>query len=107
MAPRLLIAVAIFLAAAAPARADLVQLNWGDGNKGVRLAAAAGGTELAPALRIWRVPSYAVQDLRRAGVVHLSRAERLLPTLAVNQGNATDPLVPLQRDLGLEADWHL
>ena len=94
MAPRLLIALAMFFMAAAPARADLVQLNWTHG--GDRLARAAGGTELAPELRIWRVPAYAVADLRRAGVVRLSHTERLVPTLGLALQQATDPLVPQQ-----------
>jgi subtilase family protein len=94
VAPRLLIAVAAFFVAAGPARADLVQLNRAPG--GERLARAAGGTELAPALRIWRVPSYAVADLRQAGVVRLSRPERSLPTTATALAQATDPLVPTQ-----------
>ena len=94
MAPRLLIAVAMFFMAAAPARADLVQLNWTHG--GDRLARAAGGTELAPELRIWRVPAYAVADLRRAGVVRLSHTERVVPTLGLALQQATDPLVPQQ-----------
>lgn len=86
----------MFLMAAAPARADLVQLNWTDSGKGARLARAAGGTELAHELRIWRVPSYAVTDLRRAGVVRISRPERLLPTLSTSFQLATDPLVPFE-----------
>ncbi|MBA3734598.1 MAG: S8 family serine peptidase [Actinobacteria bacterium] len=94
MAPRLLIAVAMFFMAAAPAQADLVQLNWAHG--GDRLVRAAGGTELAPELRIWRVPSYAVADLRRAGVVRVSHTERFIPTLATELRQATDPLVPQQ-----------
>ena len=94
MAPRLLIVLALFFVAAAPARADLVELNWAHAHKGAQLARAAGGTELAPELRIWRVPSFAVAELRRAGVVHVSRPEQLLPTLAATQQNATDPLVP-------------
>jgi subtilase family protein len=96
MAPRLLIVLAMFFVAAAPARADLVRLDWAHAHKGARLASAAGGTELARELRIWRVPSYAVADLRRAGVVSVSRPERLLPTDATVQLQATDPLVPLQ-----------
>ena len=96
MAPRLLIVLALFFVAAAPARADLVELNSAHAGKGARLARAAGGTELAPALRIWRVPSYEVSGLRRAGVVRISHAEQLLPTLAAAQQQATDPLVPLQ-----------
>jgi subtilisin family serine protease len=93
---RLLIVLAMFFVAAAPARADLVQLNWTDPGKGARLARAAGGTELAHELRIWRVPSYAVADLRRAGVVRISREERLLPTLGTTVQLATDPLVPFE-----------
>ena len=96
MAPRLLTVLAMFFVAAAPAKADLVQLNWAHGQKGARLARAAGGTELAHELRIWRVPGYAVADLRRAGVVRISRIERLFPTLALAQLQATDPLVPQQ-----------
>ena len=96
MASRLLIVLAMFFVAAAPARADLVQLNWTDPGKGARLARAAGGTELAHELRIWRVPSSAVADLRRAGVVRISRKERLLPTLATSLQLATDPLVPFE-----------
>jgi subtilisin family serine protease len=96
VAPRLLIVLALFFVTAAPARADLVELNWTHAHKGAQLARAAGGTELAHELRIWRVPSYAVAELRRAGVVHVSRPEGLLPTLAASQQNATDPLVPLE-----------
>jgi subtilase family protein len=96
VAPRLLIILAMFFVAAAPARADLVQLDRAHAHKGARLAGAAGGTELAHDLRIWRVPSYAVADLRRAGVVRVSQPERLLPTLAKALQLATDPLVPLQ-----------
>ncbi len=96
MAPRLLIVLALFFVAAAPARADLVELNWAHAHKGAQLARAAGGTELAHALRIWRVPSYQVAELRRAGVVRVSRTEQLIPTFATAQQQATDPLVPLQ-----------
>jgi subtilisin family serine protease len=86
----------MFLVAAAPARADLVQLTWTHPGKGARLARAAGGTELAHELRIWRVPAYAVGDLRRAGVVRVSRTERLLPTAAATLQLANDPLVPFE-----------
>jgi subtilisin family serine protease len=86
----------MFFVAAAPARADLIELNWAHGGEGERLAHAAGGTELAPELRIWQVPSSAVADLRKAGVVRVSRPERLLPTFAAAQLQASDPLVPLQ-----------
>lgn len=73
-----------------------MELNWAHAHKGAQLARAAGGTELAHELRIWRVPSYAVSDLRQAGVVRVSQPERLFPTLAAAQLQATDPLVPLQ-----------
>ena len=96
MASRLLIALALFFVAAAPARADLVELNWAHAQKGAQLARAAGGMELAHELRIWRVPSYEVGELRRAGVVRISRTERLIPTFAAAQLQATDPLVPTQ-----------
>jgi subtilisin family serine protease len=96
VAPRLLIVLALFFMAAAPARADLVELNWAHADKGAQLARDAGGTELAHALRIWRVPSYQVAELRRAGVVRVSRTEQLIPTFATAQQQATDPLVPLQ-----------
>ncbi len=86
----------MFFVAAAPARADLVQLNWTHPGNGARLARAAGGTELAHELRIWRVPAYAVGDLRRAGVVRISRTERLLPTAAATLQLANDPLVPFE-----------
>jgi subtilisin family serine protease len=96
VAPRLLIVLALFFVAAAPARADLVELNWAHAHKGAQLARAAGGTELAHALRIWRVPSYEVAALRRAGVVRISRTEQFIPTFATAQQQATDPLVPLE-----------
>jgi subtilisin family serine protease len=96
VAPRLLIVLAMFFVAAAPATADLVQLHWTDPGKGARLARAAGGTELAHELRIWRVSAVAVPDLRRAGVVRISRTERLLPTAAAALQQATDPLVPFE-----------
>jgi hypothetical protein len=94
LAPRLLIVLAVFFTAAAPAQADLVQLDRGHLHVGALLARRAGGTELAHELRIWRVPGYAVADLRAAGVVQLSRPERLLSTMGRLQ--ATDPLVPLE-----------
>jgi subtilisin family serine protease len=96
VAPRLLIVLATFFVAAAPAQADLVQLNWTHPAEGARLARAAGGTELAHELRIWRVPASAVADLRRAGVVHISRTERLLPTAAAALQQTTDPLVAFE-----------
>lgn len=95
VAPRLPIVLAMFLVAAAPARADLVQLDSAQAQKGARLARANGGIELAHELRIWRVPSSAVSDLRRAGVVDVSRPEGLLPIVPTVQ-QATDPLVATQ-----------
>src|SRR5205823_4390628 len=80
---------------AGPARADLVQLDRAHLQRGVQLARHAGGTEIASELRLWSVPSYAVADLRRAGVVRLARADRLLTTESV-AAQATDPLVPLE-----------
>jgi subtilisin family serine protease len=94
VAPRLLIGLVLFFAASGSAQADLVQLNWTPG--GAQLARATGGQELAAGLRIWRVPSYAVADLRRAGVVQLSRPERLMPVESALLQQATDPLVPSQ-----------
>lgn len=95
LAPRFLIALlALFFVTAAPAGAELVQLNPAHAEEGARLARNAGGSELARELGIWRVPGYAVADLKRAGVVRLSRPERLLKTTA--QFQATDPLVPLE-----------
>jgi hypothetical protein len=91
LAPRFLTLLALFLVAAAPARADLVQLDRAHAHDGAVLARRAGGTELARELRIWRVPAYAVAELRRAGVVRLSQPERLLATAARRE--ATDPLV--------------
>jgi subtilisin family serine protease len=55
---------------------------------------ALAGEELVPELHLWRVPTGVVPRLRRAGVVRLSRPERLLPTTARVQ--ATDPLVSQQ-----------
>jgi len=95
LAPRLLIAVGLFLASATPAQADLVQLERSQAPRGAQLARAAGGTELAKELRLWRVPAYAVGDLRRAGVVERSRPEQLLVANAAAL-QATDPMVSMQ-----------
>jgi hypothetical protein len=94
LACRLLTLVLVSLACAAPARADLVQLDRDHAALGARLAREAGGTELVPELRLWRVPTYALAELRRAGVVHVSRPETMLRMDSVTL--ATDPLVPLQ-----------
>jgi hypothetical protein len=85
--------VVAFLATAAPAQADLVQLN--EAQKGANLARQAGGVQVARELRLWSVPSRAVPDLRRAGVVHLARPDRLLSTNSAATW-ATDPLVPME-----------
>ncbi|CAN5229425.1 hypothetical protein BH18ACT12_BH18ACT12_04040 [soil metagenome] len=95
LAPRLLTVVGLFLASAAPAQADLVQLDPSRVMRGAQLARVAGGTELARELRLWRVPAYAVADLRRAGVVQHSRPERLLASNAAAL-QATDPMVSMQ-----------
>lgn len=89
---RLLIVATVFLAGAAPARADLVQLRPGHGTE---LARQAGGTELVRELGIWRVPAAGVTALRRAGVVRLSEPEGLLFRTAA-AAEATDPLVPTE-----------
>lgn len=92
LARGLLIAAAMLLVSAAPARADLVQLKSGQGD---RLAREAGGTELVRELRIWRMSPAGVARLRRAGVVRRSQPERLLEkTSAATE--ATDPLVPTE-----------
>jgi hypothetical protein len=91
---KVLTLAAVFLLTASPARADLVQLERAHALDGAALARLVGGSELARELRIWRVPNSAVPQLRLAGVVQLSRAERLLP---ITRGlQATDPLVPLE-----------
>jgi subtilase family protein len=87
---KVLTGVALALIAAGPARADLVQLT--SSPQGPRLAREAGGEQLARELGIWRVPSYAVHDLRTAGVVRRAEPERLLATRGVLE-TATDPLV--------------
>ncbi len=95
MTPRFLIVIAAFLASAAPARADLVQLEPSHAQTGAKLARRAGGAELVRELGIWRVPTYAVEELRRAGAVRISEPEHLYATTAA-AAQATDPLVPTQ-----------
>jgi Subtilase family len=92
LARRLIIVTAVLLATAAPARAELVQLRSAGGEE---LARQAGGTELVPELRIWRVDAAAVARLRRAGVVRIAQRERLLRKTAL-AAPATDPLVPME-----------
>jgi hypothetical protein len=96
VAPRLLLVVVLaVLAAAPPAKADLVQLDRAQLQRGADLARRAGGVELASELRLWSVPSIAVPELRRAGVVYLAQPDRLLATDSA-QTWATDPLVPME-----------
>ena len=92
LARGLLIAAVVLFASTAPARADLVQLKPGAGD---RLVRRAHGTELVRELRIWRVQAAAVARLRRAGVVGHSQPERLLVKTSAAIG-ATDPLVPME-----------
>src|SRR5207244_12668411 len=63
LARRLLIVTAVFLAGAAPARADLVRLD----PSGSALAARAGGDSLAPEPGIWRLPAASVPAPRPRG----------------------------------------
>ncbi|MFL5952246.1 MAG: S8 family peptidase [Gaiellaceae bacterium] len=91
MARRLLIVAAVLLASAVPARAELVQLKPGSGSAAAR---RAGGVELVPELRIWRVDTRGLARLRRAGTVAVAEPERLLVTTGVAE--ATDPLVPTE-----------
>ena len=81
---------AVLLTSAAPARADLVQLKPGTR---ADLARRAGGTELVPELRIWRIDAAGVAKLRRAAAVAVVEPERLLMKTGVAT-QATDPLVP-------------
>jgi Subtilase family len=90
LALKVLTGAALALILAGPARADLVQLT--PSKQGPRLARQAGGKELARELRIWRVPTYAVDGLRVAGVVRLARPERMFATTGLLE-TATDPLV--------------
>jgi subtilisin family serine protease len=87
---RLLIVTAVLLTSAAPARAELVQLKPG---RGADVARRAGGTELVPELRIWRVDAGGVAKLRRAGALAVAQPERLLVRTGLAT-QATDPLVP-------------
>ncbi|MFL6020322.1 MAG: S8 family peptidase [Gaiellaceae bacterium] len=92
MARRLLIVTALLLVGTAPARADLIQLKPGARGAVVR---RAGGEQLVPELRIWRVAAADVARFRRAGVVAHAQPERLLVKTAV-AAEATDPLVPTE-----------
>jgi hypothetical protein len=88
----LVIVTAVLLVSSAPARAELVQLKSG---RGVGLARHAGGTELVPELRIWRVDGAGVARLRQAGVIAVAEPERLLLKTSVAT-QTTDPLVPTE-----------
>jgi len=92
LARHLLIATAVLLGSATPARAELVQLRPGHG---AELARHIGATELVPELRIWRVDEAGVARLRGAGAVAVAEPERLLPKASVAT-QATDPLVPTE-----------
>jgi Subtilase family len=92
LARGVLIAAAVFLACATPARADLVRLRTPDA---AHMARQAGGTELVHELRIWRVPATAVARLRQAGGIDVSEPERVyVDTRAAS--TPTDPLVPTE-----------
>jgi hypothetical protein len=90
LARSLLIAAAVLLASAGAARADLVQLKPG---KGEALARLAGGSELVPELRLWRVSRTGAARLREAGVLRHAQPEHLLVKRSAAT-LATDPLVP-------------
>jgi hypothetical protein len=92
LARRLLIVTAVLLASAAPARAGLVQLKPG---LGADVARHAGGTELVPELRIWRVDDAGIAQLRNAGAVAVAEPERLLLKTSLAT-EPTDPLVPTE-----------
>ena len=79
MASRLLpVLVVASLAAAAPAHAELVQLNRADVQRGAHLVREAGGVQIAPELRLWSVPSRALPGLRRAGVIGVAQPVSVL-----------------------------
>jgi subtilisin family serine protease len=86
-----LLASLLALATPAPATA-LVQIDSAHTRAAAPLLRQAGGTEIGPELRIWRVPAAAVPALRRAGVVGFSQPERMLTSKAV----PADPLVDEQ-----------
>ena len=87
-----LLASLVALAAPAPAAA-LVQVDRAHARDAAPSLRRAGGVELAPELRVWRVPAAAVRGLRRAGIVQFSEPDRGLPRAAT----VPDPLV--------EEDW--
>jgi subtilisin family serine protease len=65
-----------------------VQVDRAHVHAAAPLLRRAGGVEIGPELRVWRVPAAAVPRLRRAGVVEYSQRERLLLSTAV----PSDPL---------------
>jgi Subtilase family len=79
--------------AAPPPATALVQVGRAATQIAAPLLRSVGGDQIAPELRIWRVPQKAVGRLRRAGVVAFAEPERMLSTAA----NApSDPLVQQQ-----------
>jgi subtilisin family serine protease len=88
--------LASFVALAAPAHTTaLVQIDRANVRAAAPLLRQAHATEIAPELRVWRVPAAAVPSLRRAGVVAYSEPERQLVSTAT-AATPTDPLVDEQ-----------
>jgi subtilisin family serine protease len=88
------LASVVALAASAHTTA-LVQIDRADVPSATPLLELAGGTEIAPELRVWRVPAAAVPGLKRAGVVAFSEPERQLASTAAAD-TPSDPLVDEQ-----------
>jgi Subtilase family len=86
-----LLASLVALAVPAPATA-LVQIDRARAGDAAPLLRRAGGAEVGPDLRIWRVARGAVSELRRAGIVEFSEPERMLTRTAI----PTDPLIDEQ-----------
>jgi subtilisin family serine protease len=88
--------LASLLAFATPTPAPdtaLVQIVPAHTRAAAPLLRQAGGTEIGPELRIWRVPAAAVPALRRTGIVAFSEPEQ---TLTSNAVVPADPLVDEQ-----------
>jgi Subtilase family len=81
----------VALAVPTPATA-LVQIARPHVREAAPVLRRVGAVELAPELRVWRVPARAVPEIRRAGVVELARPERIRAVTAV----PTDPLAAEQ-----------
>ena len=86
-----LVASVVALAAPAPP-ATLVQVERAHTRDARALLRRVGGAEIAPELRIWRVPTRVVPRLRRVGIVAFSEPDRVLSERAT----PTDPLVDEQ-----------